>query len=84
MATGHPTTASGARGHRLQSRRFHHLRRPRWGLVEKFADELLEELLQSGAQQLFAACDECVEQVCDGELAISAAPLPKRSALAAA
>ena len=55
-----------------------------WGLVEKLADELLEELLHSGAQQLFEACDEAVEGVCDDELAISGALPPSRPAPIAA
>ena len=50
-----------------------------WLLVEKLADELLDELLQSSAEQLFDACDECVEQVCDGEVR-----LPPEAAAAAA
>ena len=47
-----------------------------WELIEKLADELLEEILQTSAEKLFEACDDAVEQVVEGEVAIVAPPQP--------
>ena len=47
-----------------------------WELIEKLADELLEEMLQTSAEKLFEACDDAVEQVVEGEVAIVAPPQP--------